>query len=141
VRRVFLVGAILLTISIIVLVGVTLKFSGVGMPAEIIMMTAVVPGCGNEIIENGEECDGRALGDATCETRGFSSGVLSCTKSCLYNVTGCSGGVSSAGGDSREAGSDQLFTTSRGNTAMTTLFTDLKGIIASLYDMMQYVLR
>ena len=61
------------------------------------MMTAVVPGCGNEIIESDEECDGVALAGATCASKGFSGGVLSCTRSCFYNVTACTNASSSRG--------------------------------------------
>lgn len=62
------------------------------------MMTAVVPGCGNGIIEDDEECDGAELLGASCETRGFVSGTLSCTSSCLYNTTQCVAPPSSTGG-------------------------------------------
>lgn len=61
-------------------------------------MTALVPGCGNGIIEGAEECDTDELLGGSCQTKGFASGNLTCTNSCLYNVTMCSGGGSSGGG-------------------------------------------
>lgn len=79
----------------IIFVAITSKQSGIPQVAEIIMMTAIVPGCGNEILEAGEECDGAALAGASCQTKGFSSGALSCTMSCTFNTTAC---VQTAGG-------------------------------------------
>lgn len=66
--------------------------------AQIISFTAVVPGCGNGIIEDGEECDTSEYAGASCQTKGFTGGTLSCTRSCLYNVTACTRPSSSGGG-------------------------------------------
>ena len=72
-----------------------------------VYLKAVVAGCGNQLIESGEECDGNALSGATCHSKGFTSGILSCTTSCFFDVTSCvytpptsSGG----GGNSRGRG-------------------------------------
>ena len=45
--------------------------------------------CGNGIINTGENCDGTNLGPATCKSLGFSSGILDCTSSCLFDVSAC----------------------------------------------------
>lgn len=46
--------------------------------------------CGNGILESGERCDGAALGDATCASRGFDEGQLACASDCLsFNEDGC----------------------------------------------------
>lgn len=58
--------------------------------------------CGNGRIEPGcwpgppptpqvpdEECDGAALGGASCATLGFSGGTLRCTLECTLDTTGC----------------------------------------------------
>ena len=49
--------------------------------------------CGNGVIDAdfGEECDGKKLDDATCETLGFTAGGrLGCDSvSCRYNTTMC----------------------------------------------------
>jgi hypothetical protein len=58
--------------------------------AQVIMMTAVVPGCGNEIIEDGEQCDGGVLQGATCVSLGFTGGTLQCSNSCSLNTEDCS---------------------------------------------------
>jgi len=90
VRRVLISCCAVLGVTLVALL-VVARMTPLGrwMPAEIVMMTAVVPGCGNELIEVDEECDGSALAGATCQTKGFTGGVLTCTKSCLYNVTAC----------------------------------------------------
>ena len=52
-------------------------------------------GCGNGVIEAGEECDGIDLGGQTCQGLGFSSGVLNCGADCLFDTSGC---ISGGGG-------------------------------------------
>ena len=52
----------------------------------------VPPGCGDAVIEIGEECDG-GVGELTCLDRGFyASGDLACTADCRFDTTGCTGG-------------------------------------------------
>jgi len=47
--------------------------------------------CGNGVIDDGELCDGDALGGATCESRGLDGGDLRCADSCeAYDESGCS---------------------------------------------------
>ena len=98
-RRLFLIsiGAVA-AIGIVIFVAVTVNLSGLKQSADIILMTAVVPGCGNDILEGSEQCDGIELAGASCETKGFASGVLSCTRSCLYNTTACVRSSNSGGG-------------------------------------------
>ncbi len=54
-----------------------------------IQIDALVVGCGDQIIESGEECDGMNLGGATCYSKGFTGGSLSCTTSCVLNTSAC----------------------------------------------------
>jgi len=52
--------------------------------------TGPVAGCGNEVIEDGEVCDGADLGDATCESEGFGAGTLLCAPDCGgFDTTEC----------------------------------------------------
>ena len=44
--------------------------------------------CGDGVISQGEECDGAALGGATCASLGFAKGDLACTQ-CHYDTAGC----------------------------------------------------
>jgi cysteine-rich repeat protein len=51
-----------------------------------------VPVCGNGIIESGEDCEGGNLGGATCASLGFpGGGTLTCSATCVFVTTGCSG--------------------------------------------------
>jgi hypothetical protein len=52
--------------------------------------TGVLPTtlCGDDIISQGEECDGTALAGATCASLGFAKGKLVCTQ-CHYDTSGC----------------------------------------------------
>jgi hypothetical protein len=63
-----------------------------------VSIQANVPGCGDNIIQSGEECDGSNLGGQTCQSRGFSSGTLSCNSNCTFNTSQCSSAPSGGGG-------------------------------------------
>ena len=52
-------------------------------------IVARVPGCGDGVLEVGEECDDMDFGGASCVTKGFDTGPLTCTASCLLNTTAC----------------------------------------------------
>lgn len=45
--------------------------------------------CGNGAIEDGEECEGEDLGDATCESLGYAPGPLMCAPTCMLDASGC----------------------------------------------------
>lgn len=47
------------------------------------------PGCGNGVLEDGEQCDVADLGAATCQSVGFDSGVLRCRTNCTYDTLDC----------------------------------------------------
>jgi hypothetical protein len=47
-------------------------------------------GCGNEVIEPGEDCDGSELGGQACTDLGFVAGELSCDDRCHLDATDCS---------------------------------------------------
>ena len=48
-------------------------------------------GCGNGVIDHGEDCDAFALGDATCATLGFADGRLACAADCSFDTAACTG--------------------------------------------------
>ena len=50
------------------------------------------PVCGNGGRDVGEDCDGTAFGELSCETFGFSRGELSCNEFCEVNASACEGG-------------------------------------------------
>ncbi|OGI88771.1 hypothetical protein A2914_03090 [Candidatus Nomurabacteria bacterium RIFCSPLOWO2_01_FULL_41_21] len=62
-------------------------------------ITATVPGCGDEVIGIGEECDDSDLGGASCSSLGFGGGgTLACTSICTFDTSACSSGSSGGGG-------------------------------------------
>src|SRR5690242_13529784 len=48
-------------------------------------------GCGDGVVDADEQCDGSNLDGATCVSRGFASGTLSCTASCHFDTSQCTG--------------------------------------------------
>jgi formylglycine-generating enzyme required for sulfatase activity len=49
----------------------------------------LVPGCGNDVVEAGEACDGLDLGARTCASIGFPPGELACDDACTLDTTAC----------------------------------------------------
>ena len=47
--------------------------------------------CGDGVIDPGEDCDGAALGEATCQTLGYPGGTLACSNTCSYFIGDCTG--------------------------------------------------
>lgn len=47
------------------------------------------PECGDGVLDDGEDCDGSAMGDATCVTLGFEAGEVTCTAQCTYSTALC----------------------------------------------------
>lgn len=45
--------------------------------------------CGNAAVDGTEQCDGTALGGATCQSLGFASGTLTCAIGCRFDTSGC----------------------------------------------------
>jgi cysteine-rich repeat protein len=47
--------------------------------------------CGNGVLDEKEQCDGEAMGGATCETveGAFTGGVLKCSAGCVFDTTEC----------------------------------------------------
>ncbi|OGZ02747.1 MAG: hypothetical protein A3G64_00010 [Candidatus Liptonbacteria bacterium RIFCSPLOWO2_12_FULL_60_15] len=58
-----------------------------------VSVTAKVPGvCGNGIVEIDEQCDPgppEELGGATCVSRGFAGGTLTCNADCAFDTSQC----------------------------------------------------
>jgi hypothetical protein len=45
--------------------------------------------CGNDQIDDGEDCDGDALGENTCSSLEYDGGTLSCSASCSWDTSEC----------------------------------------------------
>lgn len=98
-------------------------FSPFLVSAVTVDIMATVPGCGDNIIENDEECDGSDLGGASCLSRGFSGGVLSCTSACVFNTSACT--TRSFGGSSGSIGNGWIF------SSIPSIIVNQNGIITS----------
>lgn len=46
-------------------------------------------GCGNGVIDAGEQCDQSNLNGATCASLGYAFGTLRCVANCAFDTTGC----------------------------------------------------
>ena len=46
-------------------------------------------GCGNGVIDAGEQCDQNNLDGATCASQGFAFGTLQCGAGCAFDTSGC----------------------------------------------------
>ncbi|MCA9298671.1 MAG: hypothetical protein KDA28_06370, partial [Phycisphaerales bacterium] len=46
-------------------------------------------GCGNDMVDPGEECDGTDLDSQDCMSQGFDAGRLACANDCTFDVSGC----------------------------------------------------
>lgn len=55
-----------------------------------VTITARVHGCGDNILDEDEQCDGNPITHNSCSNLGFSSGNLSCTNACNYDTSSCS---------------------------------------------------
>ncbi|MEM6290720.1 MAG: lamin tail domain-containing protein [Myxococcota bacterium] len=51
--------------------------------------TGAAEDCGNEMLDEGEDCEGDDLAGATCESLGFLSGDLACAKNCSFDTSAC----------------------------------------------------
>jgi len=49
----------------------------------------VCQGCGNNVIEQGESCDGTDLAGESCVTQGFDGGVITCQPNCSFDTSAC----------------------------------------------------
>lgn len=77
-------------IGISIFIIITTAFLREEVLAAEITATIRITVCGDGIIATGEQCDGSALGGASCVSRGFSNGTLSCSSSCEFNTSSCS---------------------------------------------------
>jgi CubicO group peptidase (beta-lactamase class C family) len=50
---------------------------------------SAVCGCGNCVLDPGEQCDADQLGGESCQSLGFEGGMLQCTAKCTYDTEAC----------------------------------------------------
>lgn len=68
--------------------------------------TGPVGACNDGKVDPGESCDLGDLDGQTCQTLGYSDGVLTCTIACKFDTSFCSGGVGICGDGSIDDGED-----------------------------------
>lgn len=66
--------------------------------SDSVTITGTVPGCGDGVIQTGEECDGSKLNGQTCVSRGFTGGTLACKSDCTFDTSQCTSAPSGGGG-------------------------------------------
>lgn len=62
---------------------------GFNVKADEAATSVVVTFCGNEVKEQGEDCDVLDFGDATCESLGYGGGILACQANCTFDTSDC----------------------------------------------------
>lgn len=95
-------------------------------PSSCLFDTSGCYRCGDGEINPGEQCDGAALGAASCQTLGFTSGELSCDDACAYDSSACSGVKSYRVCSNGSVGIPAL------SSVATNLFVDLQGTIVRM---------
>jgi hypothetical protein len=61
--------------------------------------------CGNNNIDQGEQCDNTNLDGATCSSQGYDAGALTCQDSCNFDVSSCYDDNESGNDDNGDSGS------------------------------------
>ena len=110
--------------------------SSQGIGQADVTIAALVPGCGNEVIESGEECDGTTFGGATCNSQGFTSGSISCTASCFLNTTSCiyTPPSSGGGGGGSPKGARVVLTGRAYPSSKVTILKDAQVVATTVAD-------
>ena len=83
-----------------------------------------LPACGNNIKEEGEQCDGSDLAGETCTSRGFAGGTLGCNANCTLNTSACTSG--GGGGRGRSYTTPKTIVSFSGKAYPQTTVTLLK---------------
>lgn len=110
--------------------------------AEVAVSARILSVCGNDILEDGEQCDTSKLGGQTCVTRGYIGGTLACyppgpANECSFNTSACtspapppSGGGGGGGGASTPSTTVVLQGKAYPSASITVLIDGKTGTIA-----------
>ncbi len=91
-------------------------------------VAAVATNCGNNTLDNGEDCDTAQMGLSTCSSLGLGTGSLSCTNLCTYIYDACTGsGQSCEAPDTITASGASGDTSSSGNNEVVSCLPEAKG--------------
>jgi len=86
--RIIFVIILLFTFYFLLSIFVFTQFIFASQPRTV-EITGTVGGCGNGVIQGGEQCDGADLAGQTCVSQGFFGGTLHCNPNCTFNVLAC----------------------------------------------------
>jgi hypothetical protein len=101
--------------------------------AVTIELVATVPGCGDGIVESGEQCDISDFGGSSCSSLGFAGGTLSCTLSCTINTSACTSGVFGGGGGGAIISSTRVVFVGKSSPGSTiTLLKDAQIVLQTV---------
>lgn len=91
---------LLILISVLIISGglVFSFFYNVWAQTAGITATVKITVCGNNTVEEGEECDGSNLAGQDCKSLGYDGGILSCYPDCTFDTSGCTAAPPPAGG-------------------------------------------
>lgn len=81
--------------------------------------TVKITVCGDGVVDTSEQCDGSNLNGASCASRGFAGGTLSCSAACEFEVSACTAG-SSGGSSGGSGGGGGIISSSRAPVASAT---------------------
>jgi hypothetical protein len=133
-RRVLIFSTTFAFLVFLVVSSVSFSQSGEGS----VDLDARVPGCGDGVIDVGEDCDLTNLNGKSCSTQGFSSGTLSCTASCTLNTSACtvlSAGGSGGGGGSTHSNKAQVVLSGRAYPkSIVTVLKDAQIVATTVAD-------
>lgn len=87
-----------------------------------VTISARVPGCGDNILDVNEQCDGNPVLHNSCSNMGFQAGNLSCTNACNYDTSSCSVAPSSVS----PGGSFSIIDYIKNNTTLSSI--DIKKL-------------
>lgn len=98
-----------------------------------------VQGCGDGVIDSGEECDMGNLAGASCQSRGFTSGTLACTSTCLFNTLSCvytppSSNSGGGGGGSNVTGAQVVLSGRAYPRSEITILKDAQVVATTIAD-------
>jgi hypothetical protein len=95
-KVIFITCSLLGWLALFILFGATFsKISSAGT----VNITATIQGCGDGVIQTGEECDSSNLNGQSCTSKGFAGGTLSCNSNCTFNTSSCTSGGGGGGGE------------------------------------------
>ena len=125
--------------TVLLFSAVPFVYSQMGTGAGNVLIDARVPGCGDAIIDGGEDCDTSNMAERTCITQGFSSGSLVCTASCTFNTSACVlapvGNSSGGGGNSNRPEKSQVVLSGRAYPKSTiTILKDAQVVATTIAD-------